>query len=106
MVVIFIICVACNAEKHAILTYNHVTGETRINDSLQHPNNVDVWTHTDDELTLVIYGYKITSAKSVRYEYESQMDVELGRAYFYSPWLSVYMETDQWFIFDITYKKE
>lgn len=106
VLVIFMLLVSCGTKKHLVLSYNHVTGEVRSGDEMQHPNTMDVWNLTDDEFTIVLHDYRITNLTPISFDKDYKVDVEAGRAYFHSPFMSEYMEKNNWFTFDVTYTKK
>jgi hypothetical protein len=102
---VMVLLVSCNTAKTITLSYNHVTDEVRVNDSLQNPHAMDVWNQLDDEFEIVIHKHRIKSITPVGFKYEYEPYYTNGRVYFYSPDMSKYMADNEWFTFIVVYKK-
>lgn len=95
---------ACSVTHHMTVNYNHVTHEVRVKDSLVHPNFFDVNRQMDDEFEVVMYEHQIKELKVLHFFFDKDYNYRVGRVYFYSPFMSNYMQDNEWFTFEVAYK--
>lgn len=102
---ILLTLVSCGVKQHTTLAYNHVTGECRINNEIQYPRDVEIIDRVDDEFAIALYGKEISKVQPLTFGFKYYVQIEEGCAYFYSPFMSEYMQDNEWFVFDLTYSK-
>ena len=85
-----------------VVKYNHITHETYVNDSLQPTTHV--YMQYEDELQ-ILSKEPIQDIKPIGFDFEYNVEVnDKHLGYFYAPSMSEYMQNNDVFVFEITYK--
>lgn len=92
---------SCAPTKNTVIKYNHLTKEI-IKDSIL---TVDVDVAIDDEIFINIRGKKIKEIKPQQFIYQYDIDERNGQIWFYSRYMSEYMEKNDTLTFEIKYTK-